>query len=274
MKKIIGLSIAITLLSFISGSTGGIRFKLEYKPETRYNEQMNQAAEATVTYSGSDEFLEKLKDKGVPNPTVTNNTSKTTIILKTGKLKDTSLFPITMEFTSVNNSNGKETIPEGTIIYGYATVNTTPSFDSMYCPGMQDETKKEFMKTMESTLSQIIFPDKELSVGDSFPQETPISIPIAGTTIRMKISTVYKLISINGGQADFDISQHYSINIDKYTTAGGGSGYGHLTYDIAHNFDTSFEETTDMYFTMKTDDFSIKVDSKNTIKQIIVFSKI
>ena len=210
MKKTTGLFLFIALCGFTTISSDGILFKVEYKPETRYNETLEQSSEATITYIGSDEFLKNLKGRGVSNPTISNKNSTTKEILKTGKLTDGVHFPLTMEFISTESSDGKQVIPDGTIIYGKGTVGSMPTFDSMFSPGMMDETKKVFMKTMEATLSQITFPAKQLSVGDTFTHETPLTIPIAGKKIEMKIATIYKLVSISGGQAGFDISQHYT----------------------------------------------------------------
>lgn len=273
MKKITGFLILLALSSFTSISTNGLHFKVEYKPETRYDETLEQTSAAKITYSGSDDFLQKLKDNGMTNPTLSSKNSKTVEVLKTYKLKDNTHFPITMEFKNTDTSEGQPAIPEGTVIYGTCTVGSMPTFDSIHSPGMQDETKEEFMKIMASTLSQITFPDKEMSVGDSFTQVSPVSVPIAGVTINMNITTVYKLISIDGGQANFDITQYYTMSLDKYITEGGGSGNGHIVFDITHGFYSSYEENADMHLKLKTDDFSLEVQTKNTIKQTIAFSK-
>jgi len=274
MKKTTALlALIIALLGFTTIKTDGIRFRVEYKPGMRYNETIEQGTEATITYIGSEEFLKNLKDKGVSNPTITNKNLKMVEIMKTGKLIDSIQFPLNIEFVSTTSNDGKQIIPDGTIIYGKASLGGMPTLDSMFSPGMEDETKKVFLKTMASTLSQISFPDKELNVGDTFVHETPLVIPIAGKKIEMKIATIYKLTGVSGGLASFDIDQHYTMTLDEYTTDGSGSGSGHIVFDIAHNFYSSFDETGEMNLSMKTDDFSLKISSKNSFKQSVVFGK-
>ncbi len=273
MKKISFLFAFIILFGFTGFQTGSLHFKVAYKPDSRYNETLEQSSEGKVYYFGSEEFLKSLKGRDVSNPTITKKSSTTKEIFKTGKLTDSIHFPLTMEFVSTESSDGKQVIPDGTIIFGHGTIGNMPVLDSIFSPGMEDETKMVFMKTMAATLSQITFPEKDINVGDSFTHETPLTIPVAGKKIEMNISTVYKLLSISSGLATFDISQHYTMTLDEYTTEGGGSGSGHMVYDISHNFYTNFEENAEMNLTMKTDDFSLKVSTKNTFKQTITFGK-
>jgi hypothetical protein len=241
MKKISFLFAFITLFGFTGFQTNQLHFKVGYQPESRYNETLEQSSEATVNYYGSEKFLKSLKDQNVSNPTITKKSSTTKEIFKTGKLTDSIHFPLTMEFVSTESSDGKQVIPDGTIIYVYGTI--------------------------------ITFPEKDLNVGDSFTHETPLTIPVAGKKIEMNISTVYSLLSISSGLATFDIKQHYTMTLDEYTTEGGGSGTGRMVYDIAHSFYTNFEENAEMNLTMKMDDFSLKVSSKNTFKQTVSFGK-
>ncbi len=215
-----------------------LTFKINYSPETSYIQTITQSAENNMTYSGSEEFIQKLKEKKVQNPTVTNTSSTIKMNFKTGKLNAQKYFPLTMEFLKINNSDIKKTIPEGTTIYGRGTIDKMPELDSIVANGMDDDFKKSLLQTMQSTLAQIFFPTKKVKVGEDFSQTTPLSIPTAGNTLEMTIETNYKLISIDNNLGHFDVIQTYKVisNISKYEITASGSGKGELVYDIKNNF--------------------------------------
>ncbi|HEY4788641.1 MAG TPA: hypothetical protein VIH57_21470 [Bacteroidales bacterium] len=88
MKKIIGLLILLTQLVCNSYSQDSLNFKVQYKPEMSYNQTMEQTMQSEFKYSGSEEFLKTIKEKGIQNPTITNRKSKVESVFKTGKLKE------------------------------------------------------------------------------------------------------------------------------------------------------------------------------------------
>lgn len=270
MKKISILLTALALLSFVSED--GVLFKVRYSPSTKYSETLEQSTQMTVKYHGDQAFLEKLEDQGIKNPTVTDKSSKTLAEFKTGKLTDGVHFPLTMEFISTTSTDGKKAIPDGTIIYGKSTLDSMPTLDSISSPGMEDDVKKVFLKTMGNLFSQISFPSKKLNVGDTFIHALPVTIPIGGLTIKMNISTIYKLVSIDNGIANFDISQVYDMTLDEYTTEGSGTGKGQIKYDMAHSFYSYYQEATEMKLKMKLKDFTLDLSSKSTYTQNISFS--
>src|ERR1035441_3435396 len=108
MRKLFGLFITLTILS--CNAQDGLTFKVQYNPQTKYNQTIIQTDEGVVKYSGTDEFLQKLKDKGVPNPKITKTESKTESVFKTGKLTDGTHFPLTIEFVKTTSSNDKKEI--------------------------------------------------------------------------------------------------------------------------------------------------------------------
>jgi hypothetical protein len=81
----------IIILAFLSviqmlcngQSKDGMTFKVQYNPETKYNQTIEQTSYNEVRYSGSDAFLKQLKDNGIQNPTITSKKSTTETLLKT-----------------------------------------------------------------------------------------------------------------------------------------------------------------------------------------------
>lgn len=258
-----------------SYSQNELTFKVRYSPETTYSQTIVQTSESNMTFIGSEEFLQKLKDKGVQNPMVTNTSTTSEMDFKTGKLDSHKYFPLTMEFVKTTNSNGKKIIPDGTMIYGHGTLENMPELDSIVSEGLDNEFKKGLLHTLKSTFSQISFPIKKLKVGDSFSQESPLSIPVAGTTVEMAIVTNYKLISILNNLGNFDVTQTYTMRstISNNDITAAGSGIGKIVYDIKNNFLLKFQTTGELEMNMKIKEFSINLKSKNGYDQTVIIRK-
>ena len=275
MKKILLLILIMTSFFCTAQSKKELDFKVRYKPETNYMQSVDQNTVTTIKYAGSEDFLEKLKAKGYQKPMVTNQKSTIESVLKTGKLIDKTHFPITIEFKNTPVVDGKKIIPDATIIYGKGTLETLPSLDSIVAEGMDEGFKKGFLQSMQSMFSQLSFPDQSLNIGQSFTQESPLSIPIAGTKVDMKISTTYKLLSIANGTADFDVSQVYTINtvVTGYKLDATGNGKGKMVYDIKNNYYLKYNVDTDLKMDMKVDQFSMDLSTKSSVNQTFSISK-
>jgi len=274
MRKIILLLLTLTEISCNSQTKDELTFKVQYKPETKYSQTIEQTSHSEMTYSGSEEFLQKLKDKGVQNPTITDNTSKIESVFKTGELSDGTNFPLTMEFVKTTSSDGKKDIPDGTIIYGHGSIGNLPTLDSIVSNGLDEEFKKTLLQAMQSTFSQLSFPEKRVKVGENFSRESPLSIPIAGVTVEMTITTNYKLLSITNGIGDFDVSQVYTMKstITKYPIKATGSGKGKLLYDVSNNYYLKYQIDTEMGMNMKLDNFDLDLNSKSGFIQTTVIT--
>lgn len=269
MKQIIILFFILTRFAVITYSQDSLSFKSKYLPEKKYNQTIEQISNTELSYFGPDEFLEKLKNKGIQNPTITNKTSFTECVIKTGSLTDKSIFPLTMEFVKITGSDGKQAMPDGTILYGNISGDNMPVFDSISMAGIDDEIKNSVLQFMQSLNSQLNFPEKKLNVGDEFIRESPLSVPISDVTVEMAITTKYKLKSILDDIALFDILQIYTMEsaITKYIITANGNGTGQLFYDIKNNFYLRYLLDTNFEMNAKLDNFSINVYSKTNFIQ-------
>lgn len=262
-------------LSCKSQTQNELKFKVKYNPETNYNQTIEQTSSSSIDYNGSEDFLKKIKEKGIENPTITNTNSHIESVFKTGKLTDGTSFPLTVEFVKMERSDGKKLVPVGTLIYGHGSIENMPTLDSIVSKGLDETFKKTLLQTMQSTFSQLSFPEKKVRVGESFSTESPLSIPIAGNVLEMTIITSYKLLSIINGIADFDISESYKMNtnISKYTIDGTGTGNGKIIYDISNNFYLKYQLNTDMTMNTKLDNFGLIVNTKSGIVQTTKITK-
>jgi hypothetical protein len=275
MKNTILLLFLVATQFSIAQTQNELVFKIQYNPETKYDQTINQTTHVEMKYSAEPELIQKLKEKGIQNPTITDNHSVIESVLKTGKLTNKTYFPLTIEFLSTTNSNNKTQIPDGTIIYGKGTIGNLPTLDSIVSNGLSEEYKKTMMQTMQSFFSQINIPERKVKVGDVFALDTPLSIPIAGIQLDMTMTTNYKLISIKNNIADFDISQVYTMttNSTKFNINLTGAGTGKLLYDVVNNFNLKYQTDIEMAANMKNEKFEIDIISKNTIIQTAKISK-
>lgn len=252
-----------------------VDFKIQYHPQTKYLQKVEQSIENTLYYSASEEILKKLKEKNIPNPTITKITTDSESIFKAGKLKSDGTFPITIEFLKPVKSDNKILIPSGTLIYGKGTTSKMPQLDSIVSKDMEETFKKTILNTVQSTFSQLDLPQKTLKIGESFSQETPLTIPIASVSMEMILTTTYKLVSIVNKTANFDISLLYTmkVSVEKYNMQGSGTGKGKMNYDIVNYFPTKYDLDTEMVFDMKQEAFSVQAKAKSGFYQTIQILK-
>lgn len=275
MKQLFLVLLTAALFSFDrQHAADELIFKTQMLPEKIYEQTVEQTSMNEIKYVASKDMLQKLKDKGIDNPTINSTHSLTEAVVKTGKLNSDNGFPVTMEFIKTTSSDGKKAIPDGTIVYGHATTTSLPKFDSISSNGLDEKMKSTILVALESTFSQMSFPERKVKVGETFSISTPLVIPIAGINIEMDITTKYKLLSIKNGTADFDITQVYTMkmNYSKYEIKGKGSGKGKLLYDVEEGYNKKYQVDIDMSMGMKMDDITIALKMKSGLIQTIALS--
>lgn len=275
MKRTFGVTILLTFFTCFGYSQDELTFKVAYKPSTKYSQTVKHTSFTEVIYSGSEEFLKTLQDRGVQNPTTTKAESTTESEFNTGKLTDGTHFPVTMKFIKTISSDGKVPIPDGTVIYGQGSIGDMPTLDSIVSPGLSEDYKINLLQAIRNTFSQISFPEKKLKIGEVFSQETPLSIPIAGVNVEMTITTNYKLVSIINSVGNFDITQAYTLktSLTKYPIKAIGNGKGSLQYDISNSNYISYQMDTDIGIDMKLEKFNLDVKSKSGFIQTTIITK-
>lgn len=269
MKKTILLLLIVATQLAVAQNKNEFQLKVQYNPETKYDQTMDQTTHLEMKYSGDSEIIQKLKESGMQNPMITDNNSVIESVFKTGKLSENKDFPLTIEFVKTTNSNDKIVIPSGTIIYGKGTLGNMPTLDSIVSPGLSEEFKKSMLQTMQATFSQINIPERTVKVGDVFSIDTPMSIPMAGMQLEMTITTTYKLESIQKNIADFDISQIFTMktNAGKFPMNATGTGKGKLLYDIINNFNLKYQIDMEMSANMKIEKIELDIISKTGLIQ-------
>lgn len=276
MKNLFLLLFVISIQLSVAQTKNELQFKIQYNPDTKYEQTLDQTSHLEMKYAGEADFMQTLKDKGVQNPTIVDNHSVIESVMKTGKLTNKTYFPLTIEFLKTTNSDNKTQIPDGTIIYGKGTINNLPTLDSITSKGLSEEYKKTIMQTMQSFFTQLNIPERKVKVGEVFDLDTPLSIPVAGMQMDMTITTTYKLLSIKNNVADFDISQVYTMktNTTKFPMNATGTGKGKLLYDVVNNFNLNYQIDMEMTANMKIEKIELDIKSKTGMIQSAKISKI
>ena len=271
MKKLLLLFLSIQCLLCTAQSADRIIFDVRYKPSTDYSQTIEQISETTIKYGGSPEMLERLATNGMENPMVITKQSTMESLLQTKKQDANGNFPLTITMLNTLSEDGKVIIPNGTIIYGKGTNGKLPTLDSIVSKDMDSGIKKMLLEMMQGTFSQMSFPVREVKIGESFSSETPLSIPIAGYTLNMGITTNYKLLNIINGIAELDIVQTYTMDsqiLDQKLKATG-SGKGRMFYDVKNNFYERYQVDTEMEMNAPLEQFDFTVKSKSGLTQTI-----
>ena len=222
MKKLFFLSVLLSQISCTSQDM--LDFNSQINPQSIYSKSTIQTSESEVKYYGDDEFLQRLKERGIQNPNITSKTTKSELVLNTGKITENNTFPVIVEFRNGTDTNIKKYLPEGSLIYGKCIPGKMPVLDSVSANGTNEEVKKQLIASMQNIFSQLSYPEKKLQIGDTFTNAMPLVIPIAGQIFDMNVITYYKLRSIHADVAILDITQTYTMrtsnssdtSIDEY----------------------------------------------------------
>jgi hypothetical protein len=149
--------------------------------------------------------------------------------------------PVTMSFLSADEKLSKIFTPS-TLIYGTASLNELPVYDSISGISMDEKQKSQMLKIL-SVMSQMRLPNRNLAVGQSDTINTPVNIPIAGLTMKMDYITTYLLKSIQGNTALFDIKSMFKLNMEMKDVPvdGSGSGEGTMEYNLKDRYPTQYD---------------------------------
>ena len=235
----------------------GILFKIKYQPSHTYQNTFHVEVKPVVTVTGSQEILEKLSAMGIGQPVNADLTLDISGQTKSGYAASDGSFPIVFNYMvdSINAKvNGKNfpSPPNKTNskkVYAHINPDGQLKIDSANGKKMNDSTEKKMRQMMDMVQHQIKFPDKPLKPGDTFTQGMPFTIPMKGMgDSKIDISVTYKLISIAGDKAYFDMVENININaqIKKATTSITGTGTGKMVYSVKDNFPISSSSVLNM----------------------------
>lgn len=269
MRNLIGLLIILMQFSCAHKPSDHLTFKVQYQPQTKFKQITERTYQTVMKFSGSVISLQRLRARGIQNPTLTNKNSSTETIIKTGKRNDGNNFPVTLEYIKTTGNDGKTAIPDGTTFKGICIGTNMPRFNSVESAELMETSKPTVLQTVQNTFSQLSFPIKELKIGEQFSVEYPLDIPMERSKIEMVVTSTYKLTGISNNIASFDISQEYAMNpvlLDN-SFEGSGKGKGTMLYDISNTIILSYTLNNEMNINKKLDSFDFNLKTKSRFIQ-------
>ena len=242
MKKIITFVFGLLLFSLVRAQEA-IHFTMGLLPGNSYDQSVSQKIKVELNLdSSSAEMLAKMEEGGMKNPTTQEQETNMETLIRSGAMnKQTGKMPVVMSIIKADEKLSK-TLNADTKFIGSARMNELPVYDSISGIMLDDNQKQIMLKTM-SSLSQINLPNKSLKPGQSDTVHTPISIPVAGVTMKMDYVTVYLLKSIQGKTAFFDVSASFILNMEvkDLPIGGNGSGNGSMEYDLDKHYPSLYK---------------------------------
>jgi hypothetical protein len=247
MKKSFAVLALLSIATIAVKAQNSVLFKIKYLPNEKYTAVMKMNMDMKMA-GPPDTTKNKVEAAVGANNTVSMVMSINSVI-STGKVNANNSFPmiITSDPGSMTETvNGKTIpIPMGTqtkqIAYATCPVNGNMKIDSVSMSGMKmtdDATKEAISKMIEGIQGKIVFPEKPMTVGDTFTQDTPMNIPMAGNNAPMTVKIIYKLTKIENNNAYFDLAEtlDFSINNTQMSMHMMGAGDGKMVYAIDKNY--------------------------------------
>ena len=264
MKKI-AVFLFVLFITLSAAAQKTVTFKVAYKPNTVYTQNMTQTASNTISYKASEEILGMLEAQGVTNPTITENKTTSVSVTTTGKLTGTEIPLVTK--MSLDAGTPEKIIPDNTMLFGRVKQDGLPVFDSIQAPGMNPQLKEIFIKTTQATLAQIIMPEQKVKVGQTFNLNIPLNIPVGPAMMNINDTAVYKLIKVEGTKAYFDVNHTYTIDTDVngQPIKGSGTGTGKVVHDLANNYILKQDITMTMQMGFDTNGITMDIKSGTVI---------
>jgi len=250
-----------------------VNLAVRYLPGRTYTGTNDQITKLTMEIGGDKETTKRPGGDGKPvKKSVLVHTEKETT---TGSLYNDSLFLLKTVLTKVSRADGPSAIPDGTAIYGKCSTTGRMSLDSMSSEGMDPELKEKLLPMLKTLMQSVQIPEHTLRVGESFTFKTPLSLPLNGITLDFTISTTYKLKSIEGGIANFDMVQDYVMSSESVAIpiTASGKGKGSMTYDINNSYYTKNESYFSIDLSSKAEGRSMQMKMESTSLESVEIKK-
>jgi hypothetical protein len=277
MKKL--LLIALIACFNLSLAQEKVKFEMAYLPNHQYNLETKSLTTILMDAQVDEATKKQLASAGMAFPLKMEVIQDIMVAQKTGAVNDKKEIPLTLEYLKMDSKQtmaGKE-MPmgdnplKGAKITGFVDGSNKMRFES-YGEGQIDEQMKTTItKMIDQLQTNIQFPKDPIKIGDQFEQIIPMEIPVQGSgVLKMNSKTIYKLMSIQGGVANFDLIQ--TITMDMTMEQGGmsadGAGTGKMTFDVKKKFMSTYNTSIDMEMLIKAGgmDMNMKTNTVTDVK--------
>ena len=257
----------ITNLSI--AQTEEVTYKVGYTPNTNYEMTMIQLSKNQIKYFGSEDFINKLSEQGISNPMYSIDSTHTKTLVNTGDLLE-DRFSVIMETIEEFRSDGRQSLPVNTKIFGTAKQGNFPVMDSINSDEMTDSKKKTFLKVINSTMSQLNVTPRKISKGSKFIERDTIRIPVDNFNLSILSLSKYTVNDITNGKALMSIEIDFSLLFESeipFNAAATGSGLGNIVYDVANTFFDEYELESSIMISIEIENILMEVNTESLYKQ-------
>ncbi len=265
MKKLIYLLLLLAVAEVKAQES--VTFKMKYAPGRNYNGTMQMNMDCKAALSGDSQVIEKLSQQGITQPISFSMDMKMAGVTQTGPADVNNTFPLTMNYKidqiGANLNGNAIPMPANTAgdikVYGHVGPDGKLKADSANTGKLKDTSEQKISKIMNAFQNLVKFPDKPMHVGETFTQDMPLNLPMAGNNMAANSKAVYKLVSIADGNAYFDVTQSMdmSIPVKGSMIKLEGNGAGKMVYDLKNSFPTDFTTKMDLKINGKIDTLQI-----------------
>jgi hypothetical protein len=273
----------ITILFLFATQTligqNGKFFKIYYKPDKVYTFQSETTSETKMSLQGDKTVIERFNQSGTQFPLTLLMTINSQYTSSTGSATTEEVVPILFHFqneitkTTFNNNTSVKVSPlNGLKVEGVYVKQNIFLPNPTSVSGIDETKKQDLLKALEMSQNQIIFPQRELKIGDQFTQDNKMDIPVSGfSPIQSVITSTYTLTDTISGIAKFKIDQVYKLDKSdpNFKVEFKGTGTGSVEYNIANSFLINHIVNSKISIIIKLPNVDLIMDLDNTINQII-----
>lgn len=239
MKKLILSIIIFSFFVIDAHSQESILFKVQFYPERTYKTITNTSIVSRISYASLDNNT--TQEAPIP-PGQMNRKTITASSVVTGSVTKDAYFPLLIKYASFEDSITSNPISDETIYYGQYSLDHKITIDSLTTSREMDEEMKAYLlEWMKSHFSQITFPEKTITVGDTISHELPYAIPNNDLAIEFRTHTKYLLKSIRDGVAIFSLDYKMESIENEFQINSMAQGNGEVHYDMANHFYQYFQ---------------------------------
>jgi hypothetical protein len=277
MKKL--LPIALIACFNLSLAQEKVKLEMAYLPNHQYNLETKSLTTILMDAQVDEATKKQLASAGMAFPLKMEMVQEVLVSQKTDAVNDKKEIPITMEYLKMDikqSMAGKE-MPtgdnplKGAKISGFVGNDNKLRFENYGDGQIDEQMKTTIAKMIDQLQTNIQFPLEPMKIGDQFEQTIPMEMPIQGSgTLKMNSKTIYKLLSVQSGLANFDLVQ--TITMDMNMEQGGmsadGSGTGKMTFDVKKKFMSTYNSNIDMEMLIKAGgmDMNMKTNTVTDVK--------
>jgi hypothetical protein len=265
-------------------SAEGILLKFGDMPNRSVNVIDNTKTKLTLNISGDEKFIEENRQRGVTFPIVISNYRTQRISTRTGNTDENGSFPFEKEwkqdasFSEDEAGNRIRLDDSSDQLVGLVIEGMVDSDGRLNVTGFQGKSigteRENIFRSMFENMKPESAPGKPLNVGDSYTTKSSIDMPIPGQEpIRLNVTSIYTLKTIEGSKAMFDIGTHFDLagTPKGVEVAASGKGSGVMVYDIKNELREldEIDMSAEIIFRRGELKVSSKMDSKWVMKQYL-----